>query len=356
MPQGRALFALRGSFRAVLSTHLRHIASAAAVFLLPGILFASDPGAAPGVGDRVTISESIIEISPNPQPGQPHVVRDTLTSVEFAAPMHVVVSLQMRHAVELHGRLSSGLTVPRNEMEEKYLPLEADYNRVVAWLLGEGFVMDETHDPMRLNIFVHHTVADVARVFQVRFARVASNDGEFTSVVTAPSVPAPYSSVVLGIMGLQPHLRFHPGLVKPFGSPYLAPPDVRTAYNVPSSLTGAGQVIGIIMQGPPPQDADLTLFWTDCDVPQTLSDFSYVTVDGGSAPNDAVEASIDVEWSSGMAPGAKVRFYDIPDLSDVEIVAGLTQLSIESHGMDSNIQVRPKAVLRMHLPGQLQRG
>ena len=68
------------------------LAGLAGALLLPGILFASDSGAAGGPGDRTTISESIIEIPPNPQPGQPHVVRDTLTSVEMASPLHVVVS------------------------------------------------------------------------------------------------------------------------------------------------------------------------------------------------------------------------------------------------------------------------
>ncbi len=134
--------------------------------------------------------------------------------------------------------------------------------------------------------------------------------------------------MISGIVGLQPHLRFHHrGLVRPFDSPHLAPPDIRTAYDVPPGLTGAGQAIGIIMQGPAPLDADVSLFWTDCDVPQTLSNYSVVTVDGGSAPNSSIEGCVDVERSSGMAPGAAVRFYNIPDLSEAEIVAGLMQLS-----------------------------
>src|SRR5208283_1123609 len=118
-------------------------------------------------------------------------------------------------------------------------------------------------------------------------------------------------------------------LVHPFGSTYLAPPDIRTAYDVPSNLTGAGQGIGIIMQGPAPQTADVALFWTDCLVPQSLSDYTSVKVDGGSAPNDAVEAGIDVEWASGVASGAAVRLYDIPDLSESEIVAGLAQFATD---------------------------
>jgi hypothetical protein len=50
----------------------------------------------------------------------------------------------------------------------------------------------------------------VARAFGVTFARVAvEGDGEYTSAVTAPSLPADVSPIVLGIHGLQPHIKRH---------------------------------------------------------------------------------------------------------------------------------------------------
>ena len=296
---GKWVYGIAGMFARSLGPRLGRTAGVVVVLILPVLAFGLDLSADPQAGDRIVITESIKDVPAVAQNGGAHVVRDSLTSAEMGSTMHVVVSLQLRRAIEFHSRLSRGLGVPQDEVEATYLPLKSDYERVVAWLLSEGFVQDGTIDPHRLNIFVHHSVADVARVFQLRFARVATSEGEFTSAVTAPSVPAEYGSVVLGIMGLQPHLHFHRlALTMPFGSPFLAPPDVRTAYNVPANLTGAGQAIGIIMQGPAPLNADVSLFWTDCNVPQSLNNYSTVTIDGGSAPNDGVEGCVDVEWSS----------------------------------------------------------
>jgi kumamolisin len=193
--------------------------------------------------------------------------------------------------------------------------------------------MDATVDPMRLNIFVHHSVSAIGRVFQVKFARVATVDGEFTSAVSAPSVPAEYAPAILGVLGLQPHHRFHKHytLVGPAGSTSVAPPDLRVAYNVPSNLTGLGQAIAVIMQGPSPLSADVGTFWTDCTVPQTAANYTTININSGDtvATDNDDEGCIDVEWSSGMAPGAAVRFYNIPELDDFDAVAALTQVATD---------------------------
>ena len=76
--------------------------------------------------------------------------------------------------------------------------------------------------------------------------------------------------------GLQPHL--HPRKLKtrkaaitPTGQPPFLAADILKAYNISSSnLTGAGETIAIIIDAAP-LPGDLTQFWSDNNVPQSLN-------------------------------------------------------------------------------------
>src|SRR5207248_1576957 len=64
---------------------------------------------------------------------------------------------------------------------------------------------------------------------------------------------------------------------------------------------------------------DLTAFWAASSVPQSLNNFETVQVIAGTLPAPEGEESLDVEWSSGMASGAKVRVYATLTLSFVRL-------------------------------------
>jgi sugar lactone lactonase YvrE len=168
----------------------------------------------------------------------------------------------------------------------------------------------------------------VAQAFQVTFARVAGTDGaEYTSAVTAPSLPSEFSSLVLGIHGLQPHIRrralsahrvSRPQAQTNIGSGYL-PAQIAKAYNANGlTLTGAGQTIAIYGFAFP-ANSDLTAFWTAAGVTNSTSNIQTVNVAGGPASSpgssELDEASLDAEWSSSLAPGATIRIYSA-DASD----------------------------------------
>ncbi len=302
-----------------------------AIFLVPTVLWGADLTNDRNAGERFELSGSILQ-DRGAAATTAHITRANLRPEELRASMRVVVSLEMRNAKEFHTRIDSGAKIPQSEMEARYLPTQADYDRVAAWLKSEGFVLDRNIDPKRLNIFAHHSVSEVGRVFQVKFSRVATADGEFSSAVTTPSVPAAYAPSILGVLGLQPHIRFHKHytLTKPHGSD-LAPADVRYAYNVPSGLTGAGQAIAVIMEGPGPVSSDLSKFWSMCNSTQTPDNYTTISIDGGAeSPSGAeFEGALDVEWAGGMAPGAAIRFYDLGQLSDIDAIDALTQITTD---------------------------
>ena len=111
---------------------------------------------------------------------------------------------------------------------------------------------------------------------------------EFTSAVSPPSLPADIASAVLGIHGLQPHIRprllSNPRPLRPVsgGSEVsYTPSQIAAAYNAKGlSVTGSGQVIALYELAFP-QTSDLTQFWAATGSAQTTSNVETVDVAGG---------------------------------------------------------------------------
>jgi kumamolisin len=296
--------------------------------MLPALLFAGfvlDVRGAGNNSSRTILPGSIHEISAT-GPNEAAILRRTLTPSENNEPMEFEVALQMRNFSELQQRLADGELIATAEMAGKYYPLEADYQAVAGWLTGQGFT-STLADPNRLAIFASGPVWQVSQAFQVNFARVSFENEEYTSAISAPSVPAALAPVILGINGLQPHIHAHKHsqlqLMQPASSPSIAPPylpsEIMHAYNADGlSQTGAGQKIAIVIDTFP-KTSDLTTFWSDCGISQSLGNIEFVQVVSGVLPAPSGEETLDVEWSSAIASGAKVRVYATKDLSTVHI-------------------------------------
>jgi kumamolisin len=278
-------------------------------------------------------------------------VRAALTPAELSAPMKFSVSLRMRDFPGLQARIASGARVPAAEMEANYLPLRGDYDRVAAWLAAQGFAPTMT-DNAHTTVFAEGTVAEVARAFGTVFARVAAPDGEYSSAISAPSLPADLAAVVLSVNGLQPQFRLrHVGsalapqdLVA--GEVYVTPDNVASAYNIPPSATGAGQIIAVVGEAPV-SASNLSAFWSAAGVSQTTGNVTTIEVDGGpSGPTASLadEASLDVEWAGAMAPGAAIRYYIADNVfscftqvaNDVAVYPAMTVMSVSFGDVESD--------------------
>jgi hypothetical protein len=176
-------------------------------------------------------------------------VRTALTTGENAAELNFDVALKLRNLPELQARVNRGEILSRQDLEA-YLPTKADYAKVRAWLLAKGFKITLDADS-RHAIFARGSNARVAAAFGVQMARVSTADGEFTSAITAPSLPDSIAGLVSGIRGLQPQLIRHPSSVLPqqltaTGYASITPAAVAAVYQTPAGLTGAGQTIAVI--------------------------------------------------------------------------------------------------------------
>jgi kumamolisin len=279
---------------------------------------------------RRVFPDSVVPVGGGAERGT--VMRTALTGAEAQAPMDFSVSLQMRNFAELQARLAAGEQIAPAEMAARYLPLQSDYDRTAAWLESQGFTLTLA-DPNHTNLFASGPVAAVATSFGVTFARVATADGEFTSAITAPSLPADLAGAVLNFSGLQPHVRRHvPRRAHPAASAvtndkgFFTPSDITAYYRVPANLTGAGQTIAIIMDANV-QTSDLTAFWTAAGLTQTIANLTVVPIgNGATSQSDADESTLDVQWAGGIAPAAKLRLYTISSLADTRTLSACTQI------------------------------
>jgi kumamolisin len=280
-------------------------------------------------------------------PHRAYISRATLQPQELAAPMDFEVALKMRNFSELQTRVARGERISAGEITAKYSPHASDYQAVADWLTGQGLAITR-RDPSRIAVFARGSVAQVEKALQVPFARVTLEGTGYTSAIGAPSVPAGLAPLLVGVNGLQPHLHPHKHIVMRKQSltgtsePYL-PSQILQAYqaNTLTNITGSGQAIAIVIDVLP-QTSDLTSFWSTYGVNQFLSNITFTQVVPAQQPlPDLSEASLDTEWSSSIAPGAKVRVYAVQSLSDTNLDEAYAQVysdasvqpSLEIHQM-----------------------
>jgi len=289
-------------------------------------------GAAEATGGRVRFADSIKEVPIAAPASSPRRVRETLTEAELAESVDFIVSLRMRGVDRLESLIRSREVASMSEMETGYLPLKSDYDRVAAWLTAQGFSITLV-DSCHTNIVVRGPVARIAEALEVSFARVATDQGEYTSAVTVPSLPGALAAPVLGIVGLQPHIRGR--TARPQAAAVTAvdgfatPADVLAGYHAPGSLTGAGQSIAIIMDAIP-LSSDLSAFWQEAGVGRTLANYGVVAVGGGptskSQSASQLEVTLDTEWSGSIAPGANIIVYAPPTIGLTGLLSACVQI------------------------------
>jgi len=300
------------------------------------LLVASLSGARATSPEPVALNDSIRPVGAVTTTGsinlrKAFISRTTLTANESSATMTFEVALRMRNFAELQARVNKNERVSAQEMVEKYEPFQTDYQAVIDWLTSQGLTITRK-DGHHMAIFVSGTVAQIAQAMQAKFARVTLDSAEYSSAITAPSVPASISSLLVGVNGLQPHIHAHKHIIKPntagAGPPY-TPSQIAQAYQVNGlyneNITGSGQTIAIVIDTFP-STGDLIQFWQTYGINQSINNIQFVQVIAGNLNPPTGEETLDSEWSSSIAPGAKVRIYATLDLGNADLDAGYLQV------------------------------
>lgn len=231
------------------------------------------------------------------------------------------VSLMLRDFPQMQERVARGEIISREELERVHLPLPQDYDAIVDWLKAQGLKINRL-DPSRMLVFAQGTRAQVEASLQVHFTSVTSNGATFTAADSVPSLPMSIATPVLGINHLQPFLQRRKHAVRRPLTNNAAPfkvAEILKAYNGTNlGVTGAGQKIAILIDTTA-KNSDLTAFWTNNGIAQSISNIENINVIGGTLPAASGEETLDVEWTSGIAPGAKIRVYASKTLSDEDL-------------------------------------
>ncbi len=284
-------------------------------------LIQPDAADAQQIDKRVALPGSVNAVVAQDAPAtslQAQVVRPALTAAETATPMKINLVLTMRAQDEMRRRVAAGEIITPAEMAAKYLPSATDFETVAAWLQSQGLAVSPA-GASHAVVFASGTPAQIAAAFQTSFARVKFQAQEYTAAVAPPSLPAAIAPRVIHVQGLQPYLHPHKHastLPRNGQVPYLVG-DILAAYDGSNGLTGAGQEIGIVIDGPP-TSSDLTSFWAANGVPQSLNNISTVDLSDGTLPTPSGEETLDVSWSSGIASGAQVVVYAAGSLDNVD--------------------------------------
>jgi subtilase family serine protease len=269
------------------------------------------------------------------------------------------------------------------QFKQQFGPSSASFAIARAALESAGFTIVAEHTQ---NLTAQGPVAAVEKLFSTQLKQVPSRNGTMQWAAANHgqlNLPATLTSLGAVIPEFAPQLTAHvhshvvaatasTGILAGGGGATAArlantdsffyANDLNEAYQLPSfkaeftplfarkpvQLAGVGSTIGIVISSVI-DPADLAASFnssitagttTDLQDYSTVSNLpvptvTYHPVNGGSAAfnpasPDSDEASLDTQMSLGTAPGAKEIVYDMPELTDANIMAAYTQVDDEN--------------------------
>jgi kumamolisin len=328
---------------------------------------------------RKVFADSVVELPPEDGLAPNGLLLHGIGPRHDDEPMDVMFSLELPTNVsaELEDRVARGEVVPAKELAGMTAPQEVQ-EWLVAWLTSHGFTVDHISAD-GTSVYATSTVSNISEQLQVEMARVTRDGITYNAARTAPSLPEEVGDGVRAIIGLQPFRQANkqsrrvPGVaaaVEDNQPPYVVS-DVLAAYGADSvGVTGAGQTIAILIDTAP-STADLKKFWARNGLAINPSQVTRINVAGGQLPPIEGEETLDVEWSSGTAPGARIRLYAAGSLrftaldraldriiADLPTHPGMRQLSISlglgeafMGGANGEVAVQHQKFLGSPLPG-----
>jgi subtilase family serine protease len=206
-----------------------------------------------------------------------------------------------------------------------YGPAQADITKAVLWLMSHHLRVNSV-SPSGMAIDFGGRAGDVAAAFHTPLHYVTHAGEAHISNISAPRMPAALAPVVTGVtlsnFFPKPALRpITPSFTKTIsGRTFYAvtPADFATIYNVTplrgsanfygAPITGAGVTLAVVEQTKI-QSADWVTFRKTFGLSAYPGTLTQVNPGGCTSPGttgDEIEAAIDVEWSSAVAPAANI--------------------------------------------------
>jgi kumamolisin len=246
----------------------------------------------------------------------------------------------------LEEKVAKGETISPDDLKLKYAPKAENVESLKHWLKSQSFTNIEVSKD-GAGVYAQAPIDQIEKSLDVKMVRVTKGGLTFTAAQNPPSLPADVGAAVQGIIGLQPfrHAHKHRALrstgernrvamghadVPANRNDANAPPylvrEILKAYGADAlQVTGAGQTIGILIDTVP-SDSDVQSFWRKNELPVNAARVENVNVNGAQLPPTEGEETLDVEWASGIASGAKVKVYASGSLNFVDLDKALDRI------------------------------
>ena len=316
------------------------------------------------MADRITFENSVTPLpAESPQP-TPHGLMIAAAEPEnHKEKMTVLFSLAIPDSAraDLQKMVAEGRVVSPKDLSKKYAADADDAKALTTWLKSEGFKIEKVSDD-RTSVYAQGTVEQIQKSLRVNMVRVTRDGITFTAARDAPSLPSEVAKSVSAIVGLQPFRRAqkqfricmpHEGVAaqptpkraatkrtvakrsaKAVAAAGAAPDpqhgylvsQILKAYDADAlSVTGKGQTIAILIDTFPAA-ADLKAFWTLNNLSTKIGQVEMINVKGGDLPPQDGEETLDAQWTSGIAPGAKIKIYASGSLKFVDLDRALDRI------------------------------
>ncbi|HLG74401.1 MAG TPA: protease pro-enzyme activation domain-containing protein, partial [Chloroflexota bacterium] len=261
-----------------------------------------------------------------------------------AQALHLSFTLAPQNRAELRARISqperNKSFLSEADFLARYAPASADHEGLVGALRTGGMRVTRTRAD-RTRVEADTDVQTAERVLQTTINEYSLNGRHFYANATNPIVPTTLAGKVLHIGGLDNALQLRPHLTagrpasatSPGQAPY-APADIRTAYDMAplysAGYTGSGETIGIVTLAPF-NLSDVRGWESTYGLPSaSISVVHDGTPQGCSTSGGDVETTLDVEWSSALAPGAAVKVFEGADPCDSNFEAAIYDATHDS--------------------------
>lgn len=244
------------------------------------------------------------------------------TQISFALSLRIAEPRFARYlrAVTDPGSASYGRTLSPAAVGRRFGPPLQALALVRRRLEAHGITVTATY-PQRTEMIARASAATVDGYFHVRLRDLVDRRlGRFYAPSGTPTIPAPISRWVGGVVGLDSESRILPADVPAAG---LSPTDVALAYDIEPlrqlGIDGRGLTIAIGSFQP----------FSDKDVSAYESRFQIggpepgqIPIGTGATVKGDDEADLDVEVVRAIAPGAQVLMVEAPstDLGEVEML------------------------------------
>jgi subtilase family serine protease len=218
---------------------------------------------------------------------------------------------------------------------------DADIAKVQSWLESQGFTVQSV-SPSRNSISFAGTAATVASAFAAPLHHYRLNGKSHIAPSADLTLPAPLAAVVSDVRGLSdfrphPQVRYGNGAAfKPkftssqTGNHFLTPSDVAVIYDIKTAwnagYNGNGQTIAIMGQSAI-ATTDITNFQTAIGQTAKVPTITLVPNTGTSQVYDdgnESESDLDLEYSTGIAPGATINFVYVGANATASVFDALT--------------------------------